>query len=127
MIAAILRFGEHDLICYRAEAPPELAARQAARLGPACWIGPASRHGAQVANRQPGLAHSRAAAGALARLRRRHRRHDDFALAALHVLASITGSLVLALALAEGAHRSARAFALSRMDEDLSGRTLGQG
>ena len=28
VIAAILRFGEHDLICYRAEAAPELLRRQ---------------------------------------------------------------------------------------------------
>ena len=42
---------------------------------------------------------------------------DDFALAALHVLASITGSLVLGLAVPDGRLDAAKAFALSRLDE----------
>ncbi len=42
---------------------------------------------------------------------------DDYALAALHVLASITGSLVLGLAVLEGELTPAEAFALSRLDE----------
>jgi chaperone required for assembly of F1-ATPase len=43
--------------------------------------------------------------------------HDDFALAGLHAIAAITGSLVLALAVAAGRIGVAEAFALSRIDE----------
>ena len=39
VIAAILRFGENDLLCYRAHQPPELVARQTRRLGPAAGLG----------------------------------------------------------------------------------------
>ena len=42
---------------------------------------------------------------------------NDFDLAALHVLASITGSLVLGLAVQEGRLTPEDAFALSRLDE----------
>src|SRR5690349_18205787 len=34
VVGAILRFGENDLICYRAHQPPELAARQKAGWDP---------------------------------------------------------------------------------------------
>ena len=39
VIDAILRFGENDLLCYRAHQPPELVARQTRRLGPAAGLG----------------------------------------------------------------------------------------
>jgi chaperone required for assembly of F1-ATPase len=42
---------------------------------------------------------------------------DPFALAALHVVASIAGSLVLALAVADKRLSPAQAFAVSRIDE----------
>jgi chaperone required for assembly of F1-ATPase len=116
---AILRFGEHDLICYRAAAPPELAALQDRSWSPMLeWL--AARHGARLAA-GAGLAHIPQPPEALAGLRRAVEGMDDFALAALHVMASITGSLVLALALAEGELNPAQAFQLSRIDEDYQG------
>ena len=42
---------------------------------------------------------------------------SDFNLAALHVLASVTGSLVLGLAVLDGRLTAEDAFALSRLDE----------
>jgi chaperone required for assembly of F1-ATPase len=116
VIAAILRFGEHDLICYRALAPAELAARQLDAWAPLLdWA--ASRYGARL-EAGAGLAHIAQPPEALDRLRQAVAARDDFALAALHVMASITASLVLALALAEGAINPAQAFQLSRIDED---------
>jgi chaperone required for assembly of F1-ATPase len=50
---------------------------------------------------------------------------DDYALAALHVMASISGSLVLALALAKGALNPAQAFLLSRLDENFQAERWG--
>ncbi len=116
VIDAILRFGEHDLICYRAEAPPELAARQDRSWSPMLdWL--AERHGIRLAA-GAGLGHIPQPHETLAALRQVLEGMDDFALTALHVMASITGSLVLALALAEGKLNPAQAFQLSRIDED---------
>jgi chaperone required for assembly of F1-ATPase len=50
---------------------------------------------------------------------------DSFSLAALHVIASITGSLVLALALADGESTPAHIFRLSRIDEDYQAEKWG--
>jgi chaperone required for assembly of F1-ATPase len=52
-------------------------------------------------------------------------RQDDFALAGLHVIASITGSLVLGLAVAMGELSADDAFALSRIDEAHQAETWG--
>jgi len=116
VVGAILRFGEHDLICYRAEQPLELAALQDRFWSPMLdWL--AERHGARLVA-GAGLTHILQPPEALAGLRRAMEGMDDFALAALHVMASVTGSLVLALALAAGELNPAQAFQLSRIDED---------
>lgn len=115
VIAAILRFGENDLLCYRAHQPPELAARQRAGWDPLLdWVH--KRHGAQMKVAE-GLDHVDQSPEALAMLRRVLESFDAFTLGGLHVIASITGSLVLALAVAEGATSSRHAFELSRIDE----------
>jgi chaperone required for assembly of F1-ATPase len=123
VIAAILRFGEHDLICYRAE-DPKLAARQRESWDPTLtWA--ASCYGAKLQT-GTGVAHIAQPPEALARLRDAIAAFGDFVLAALHVLVSITGSLVLGLSVAEGRLDSARAFALSRMDEDYQAERWGR-
>jgi chaperone required for assembly of F1-ATPase len=116
VIAAILRFGENDLLCYRAHQPPELAERQREGWDPMlAWA--ATRYGAHLQT-GAGLNHIDQPPEALAALRGAVEAHDDFSLAALHVIASVTGSLVLALALADGQTGAAHAFKLSRIDED---------
>jgi len=43
VIAAVLRFGENDLLCYRAHQPPDLAARQREGWDPLLnWVAPAA-------------------------------------------------------------------------------------
>lgn len=114
MIAAVLRFGENDLLSYRAEAPAELAARQRQWDTYLDWA--ADRHGARLAV-TTGIRHVEQPAETLAALRNAVANRDDFDLAALHVLASITGSLVLGLAVLDGQLEAENAFALSRLDE----------
>jgi chaperone required for assembly of F1-ATPase len=115
VIAAILRFGEHDLLCYRAE-EPRLAARQAAGWDPLLdWA--ASRYAVKLTV-GVGVGHVAQPPESLVRLRQAIAGHGNFALAALHVMASTASSLVLALAVAEGRLDSAKAFELSRLDED---------
>ena len=115
VIDAILRFGENDLLCYRAHQPPELAERQRAGWNPLLdWV--RQRHGAHMRVAE-GLTHVDQTPDALLALRQALEDFDPFTLGGLHVIASITGSVVLALAVAEGFISGPDAFALSRIDE----------
>ncbi|WP_373355670.1 ATP12 family chaperone protein [Pseudoroseicyclus sp. CXY001] len=108
-------YGETDLLCYRAESPAELVARQAEAWDPLlAWA--EETYGAPLivttgvmAVAQPPAATARLAAevGAL----------DDFALAAFHDLVALSGSLVLALAVRAGRLEPEAAWAASRIDE----------
>jgi chaperone required for assembly of F1-ATPase len=124
VIAAILRFGENDLLCYRAHQPPGLAARQREGWDPLLdWV--RLRHSAhmKIAER---LGHVDQTPDALAALREPLEDLDAFTLGGLHVIASITGSLVLALAVLEGFIPGATAFALSRIDETYQAEKWGE-
>lgn len=124
VIAAILRFGEHDAICHRAGYPADLVARQREAWTPMLdWT--ASRYGARLETVM-GLGEITQPPETLEKLRDAVAAHDDFALAALHVMASITGSLVLALALADGVINPAQAFQMSRLEEDHQAAQWGQ-
>lgn len=114
MVAAILRFGESDLLSYRAEAPQALAQRQRQWDAYLSWA--AELYGVQL-KVTVGIGHVAQPPEALAALKDAITAQDDYALAALHVLASVTGSLVLGLAVLEGKLSAAEAFNLSRLDE----------
>jgi chaperone required for assembly of F1-ATPase len=83
------------------------------------------RFGARMAVAE-GLTHVDQPADALAVLRRALVGFDAFTLGGLHVVASITGSTVLALAVAEGLIPGARAFELSRIDEAYQAERWGE-
>ena len=124
VIDAILRFGENDLLCYRAHQPPELAARQRADWDPLLdWA--QQKFGTQMTVAE-GLTHVDQPAQALAALRRALDGFDAFTLGGLHVIASITGSMVLALAVAEGEVSAHQAFTLSRIDEAYQAEKWGE-
>ncbi len=110
-----LSFGGTDLLSYRAGTPQELAARQAAAWNPLLdWA--AERHGAQL-NVTSGVGHISQPAEALAALERAVAAQDDFALSALHAATMLTGSLVLALAMADRRITADQAFAAATIDE----------
>ena len=124
VITAILRFGENDLLCYRAHQPPDLAARQREGWDPLLdWV--RQQHGVQMAVAE-GLTHVDQAPEAITALRRAFEGLDSFTLGALHVIASITGSAVLALAVGQGETSGAHAFQLSRIDEIYQAEKWGQ-
>ncbi len=124
VIDAILRFGENDLVCYRTDHPAELVARQCAGWDPLLdWV--AQRHGARMHVAQ-GLNHVDQPPETLAALREPLAGLDAFALAGLHVVASVTGSLVLALTVLDDALSGARAFELSRIDEAYQAEKWGE-
>lgn len=115
VVNAILRFGENDLLCYRAHQPPELVKRQAEGWDPLLdW---ARRRLSAHMRVVDGINHVDQSADAVEALREAMHGYDAFTLGGLHVAASITGSLVLGLALVEGQINPAQAFQLSRIDE----------
>ena len=124
VIDAVLRFGENDLLCYRAHQPPDLHARQREGWDPMLdWARQRLGAGLRVAD---GLGHVEQPPDALAALREAMHFYDAFTLGGLHVIASITGSLVLGLAVVEGHIPPAHAFELSRIDETYQAEKWGE-
>ena len=117
VVAAIAAYGDTDLLCYRAEEPEALRDRQAAAWDP--WLDWAARElGAPLVAVAGRDAPARSRPRASRRCAPRSRRTTPFALTALHELVTLSGSLVLGLAVARGALPPADAWALSRIDED---------
>jgi chaperone required for assembly of F1-ATPase len=124
VVDAVMRFAENDLLCYRAHQPPDLVARQSAGWDP--WLDWARRRHDANMTLAVGLNHVDQTPDALAALRQAVEALDPFALGAAHVIASITGSLVLALAVADGATTAAHVFELSRLDETYQAEKWGE-
>lgn len=104
-----------DLLCYRAAGPANLAALE--RDGWQPWLDWAERqYDARLAV-ATGIDPLPQPAPALSALRRAAEALDDWRLVGLHAAATLTGSLVLALALERGAIDADRAFAAAMLDE----------
>lgn len=116
LVEMLASYGETDLLCYRAERPVGLAARQAELWDSVLdWV-----EGAFGARLHPtaGVMHREQDPEALAKLRAEVAALDPFALAGFHHLVTLSGSLMLALAVLHGAMNAEEAFRLSRLDED---------
>lgn len=108
-------YGETDLVCYFAPEPEELAARQAAAWRP--LIDWATRsYDARLRVTRALLPEPQDAA-ALAALRQAVERYDDMRLMALHDLVTISGSLVIGLALTEGEVDLDRGWSAAQVEE----------
>jgi chaperone required for assembly of F1-ATPase len=108
-------YGESDLLCYRAEGPAPLVARQAEIWDPIlAWA--ASRYDIAF-EITSGILHKPQPPGTVARLAAAVGTRDPFELAGLSPLVTISGSLVIALAVAEGALRLDEAWAAASLDE----------
>ena len=108
-------YGESDLLYYRADRPAALAARQAGAWDPLLdWA--RRRYDIDFVI-TAGVIHRPQPAATLERLRAAVGARDPFALAGLHPLVTIGGSLVAALALAEGAIGVDAAWAAVTVDE----------
>lgn len=96
----LARYAESDLLCYRAEGPRPLVERQAAVWDPVlAWA--RRRYDVDFAV-TAGVIHTPQPASTIERLAAAVAARDPFRLAALSPLVTISGSLVIALALAEG-------------------------
>ncbi len=109
------KYGASDLLCYRAHDPETLVKRQHEAWQPLLdWA--AERYGARLVVAS-GTSFVTQPPEALAALRAAIATHSDLALSALYNLTHIAGSLVIALAMAEGRISSADAFAAAQLDE----------
>lgn len=112
MLAA---YGDSDLLCYRAETPQALVDRQSAAWDPLLeWADTECNARLLPVS---GVMHRPQSPEALERLSRAVHAQTAFQLAAFHDLVSMSGSLVLALAVVRGARTAEEAWALSRIDE----------
>jgi chaperone required for assembly of F1-ATPase len=119
----MLKYARNDLLCYRAEDPPELVARQAHTWDPLLdWA--AEIYGARL-KVGFGIRHVAQPAEAISELEQAISRYDEFELAALHTATTITGSLILALALAEEEVSAGEAFAAATIDETFQAEKWG--
>jgi chaperone required for assembly of F1-ATPase len=114
----------NDLLCYRADHPAALVARQSGEWDPLlAWA--AACYGAHLQTRT-GPVHFDQPEEAVAVLRQAVAAYDPFPLTALATAAPILGSLVLTLALAEGRLNAEAAFALSQLDERFQAEHWGE-
>jgi len=115
--AEIVKYAGSDLLCYRADFPADLVARQArawdpvlawahTRLGVRFYLA----EGVMPVAQRPETADRIAAH--IAAL-------DPYRLGAVHVLMTLSGSAILALALLDGAISPADAWAAAHIDEDF--------
>jgi chaperone required for assembly of F1-ATPase len=117
VIEQITAYGASDLLCYRAERPPELVERQRATWEPLLDEA-AERFGARLIVTE-GVRPVEQELEALAALRSAVAAHDAMALAALHGVTTTTGSLVIGLLLVAGALDTDAAWRAARVDEDF--------
>jgi len=114
-IVAIARYGENDLLCYRAATPEVLVRRQARAWQP--WLDWAALTYDAPLRVTTGIAPIRQHRDSVAALRRVVAALDLEVLAALGLAVPALGSLVLGLALAAGRLDAPAAFALGALDE----------
>jgi chaperone required for assembly of F1-ATPase len=117
-------YGATDLVCYRADGPAALVARQAAAWDPLLEFA-AQRHGARLVT-GIGVTPVAQPPEALARLRAAVFGCDAFTLAALHDLVGLSGSLVIGLAATEQGADIDALWRAARIDEDWQAEIWGR-
>lgn len=110
-------YGDSDLLCYRAESPIELVARQAERWDPILDWG-AEKLGAQLDVRT-GIMPKPQASENLSQLAAQVHALDPYELSAFHDFVVITGSLILGFAILHEHENAENAFKTSRIDESF--------
>ena len=112
----VVSFAGSDLLCYRADRPEELCERQAAHWDPVlAWAG--AELGARLRLSQ-GVVHVQQPSESLERIRSALETGDAFALTALHVITTLTGSALLAIAHWRGVLTAEQAWTAAHVDED---------
>ena len=122
--AALAAFGESDLLCYRAESPDDLVARQAALWDPLLdWARTRYDVHFEIA---AGVMHRPQPPATIARLAEAVAARNAWQLAGLSPIVTIGGSLVAALALDEGAATPEEVWRAVELDEDWQAEQWGR-
>ena len=117
-------YAESDLLCYRADAPDDLVARQQAAWDPLLdWA--RARYDVHLET-ATGILHRAQPAATLTRLGEAIATRDAFALAALSPIVTIGGSLIAALALAENTATPEQVWDAITLDEDYQAERWGR-
>lgn len=113
----IVKYAGTDLLCYRADAPQSLVDAQAGKWDPVLyWAADAFAARFILAE---GIVHQEQPASAIeAYARAIGKYRDPLAVGALHTITTLTGSALLALALAEGRLTAEEAWIAAHADED---------
>jgi chaperone required for assembly of F1-ATPase len=120
----LARYVESDLLCYRADSPAELVARQRAAWDPLLdW---AQRRYDVHFSVTAGIVHTPQPEATVARLAEAVAARTAFELAGLSPVVTVTGSLVAALALLEGAADAATVWRAAEIDEDWQAEQWGE-
>lgn len=120
----ILAYGQSDLLCYLADGPGELVDRQSRQWGEIhAWAGKALGVELELA---VGVVPVEQSPDQLAILDRALGTRNPIALAGIHVVTTLTGSLLLVLALLYGRIGPDQAWALAHLDEDFQIERWGQ-
>ncbi|MEI4231727.1 ATP12 family chaperone protein [Roseovarius sp. D22-M7] len=115
MARMLADYGDSDLLCYRADSPAELAARQAEAWDPLLdWA--ESELSARLETRT-GLMPRPQHPETLDRLHREVEMLDNWAMTAFHDLVGISGSLIIGFAALRGAWPAHTLWQVSRLDE----------
>lgn len=115
VIDEVVAYSGSDLLCYRAEAPPALVARQHALWQPLLdWVAMRFDAGLRVTT---GVVPVPQPDSALAAVRAAVAGYDDMRLTVLHTVTGISGSAILGLSLVEGRLDGAQVAEASQVDE----------
>lgn len=124
VIAELTNFARNDLLCYRATEPAELVRRQQTAWDPLLdWTN--ATYGAPLATTH-GVSHVAQDEAAIAALSHAVQAADAWTLVGIHAATTITGSLILALAILENRLSHTEAFAASRIDEAFQAEKWGR-
>ena len=115
VIAELVTYAGSDLLCYRAEHPDVLVARQKALWDPI--LGWAAERGIAFVS-TAGILHVAQPEASLEAYREALRALDAFRLAALHNAVTLTGSAILGLAVTLGRLTPEEAFDIAHLDEN---------
>ncbi len=122
VVEEVAKYGGTDLLCYRAEGPAELVARQRVWDEVLAWAASDLQAPLDVTS---GVIPLDQPVESLGRLRKQVAACTPHQLVALHDLVAMSGSLVLGLAVTHGHLTGAEAFALSRLDETFQAEIWG--
>lgn len=117
VVEDVLRYASSDLVCYRADTPRELVERQARAWDPLVdWAHSALGARFILAEGVMPVEQPRETIAVLGV--HLAQRREPFRIAALHVITSLTGSALLAMAVEAGELEAERAWTAAHVDED---------